>query len=237
MCDIQRLGGQIAKRLAHVSDDTDAFRFDTSSVPSLPRSLTSDRMVIQRGYHYYNGCWRADQLHLYATRRTLRALGVIVLASLFAPPEQATDIALTHPATDIRTLRIETPSPRWSEGAFFARAPAWYDYRPRDWDEFPWGAQDVDPHHLPAVYLTDHDELVGPTEEHWRARDTVVGFGTQEGVARFGQFLLDVGNPTHDGEVYRLEGEAGVRGVAPMSAELNLWLPGSYGWNSSHGLA
>jgi len=133
MCDIQRLGGQIAKRLAHVSDDTDAFRFDTSSVPSLPRSLTSDRMVIQRGYHYYNGCWRADQLHLYATRRTLRALGVIVLASLFAAPDRATDIALTHRATDIRTLRVKTPSP----GVLFARTPAWYDYRPQDGTSFP----------------------------------------------------------------------------------------------------
>jgi hypothetical protein len=55
-------------------------------------------------------------------------------------------------------------------------------------------------------------------------------------VARFGQFLLDIGNPAHPGDEYNLEGEAGSRGVAPLSAELTVWLPGSLGWQPGHGL-
>jgi hypothetical protein len=55
-------------------------------------------------------------------------------------------------------------------------------------------------------------------------------------VARFGQFLLDIGNPAHPGDEYNLEGEAGSRGVAPSSAELTVWLPGSLGWQPGHGL-
>jgi hypothetical protein len=235
MCDIRRLGAQIADRLAVVSRDTTANRFDASSVPPVPQRMTSGSVVIRRGHHDYNGCWRADSLQLYATRQTLRSLGVIVLASLFATPEHATDIALTHPATDIATLRVRTPP--LTTGGVLARRPSWYDYWPQEWAKFPWSNDALDPDHLPAVYLTDDDELGGITGAQWQNRDTVVGFGSQEGVARFGQFLLDVGNPAHPGDEYRLEGEAGVRGVAPMSAELCLWLPGSSGWEPSQGLA
>jgi hypothetical protein len=90
--DILRLGGPIAGQLARVTANTDAFRFDASSAPSLPPSAATDRIVIVRGQHGYNGYWRADWLGLYAARQTLRALGVIVLASLFAQPDGSTDI-------------------------------------------------------------------------------------------------------------------------------------------------
>jgi hypothetical protein len=230
--DVQRLGGPTVERLAAISPDTDAFRFDASSAPSLPSSATSDSIVITRAHHDYNGCWRADALNLYAVRQTLQALGVIVLASLFAAPDTSTDITLSHPATDIRTLRIRAPR---NERHNLALAPLWYDYWPRQQRKHPWD-DGADPWELPAAYLTDHEELGGITDAQWLARDTVVGFGTPHAVARFGQFLLDIGNPEHSGDEYHLEGEAGFRGVAPMSAELSVWLPGSFGWQPDHGL-
>ena len=125
MDDVHRLGGPIAECLASVTPDTDAFRFDASSVPSLPPSAATDRIVITRGLHGYDGCWRADLLVLRATRQTLRGLGVIVVASLFAQPDTSIDITLSHPASDIRTLRIRTPP---SPGQGLALAPLWYDY-------------------------------------------------------------------------------------------------------------
>jgi hypothetical protein len=231
--DVQRLGGSIVERLAATPPDTGAFRFDASSVLSLPPSATSDSIVMTRAHHDYGGYWRADALHLHAARQTVRALGVIVFASLFAAPGTSTDITLSHPASDIRTLRIRASS---NERHNLALAPLWYDYRPSQHRRHPWNDDGVDPYELPAVYLTDHEELGGLTDARWLTRDTVVGFGTAQAVARFGQFLLDIGDPGHIGDEYHLEGEAGVRGVAPMSAELSLWLPGSFGWEPDHRL-
>jgi hypothetical protein len=232
MDDVRRIGGEIAGQLPSGSPDADAYRFDASSAPRLPPSATSDAIVIARSHHDYNGCWRADALHLYATRQTLRSLGVIVLASLFAPPDARTDIALTHPASDIRTLRVRPPA---TDGTALSLTARWYDYQPRSPRRFPW--DDVsDPYALPALRLTDDEEVGGVTDAQWLARDTVVGFGTPDGVARLGQLLIDAGDPAADEDEYRLEGEAGERGVAPLSAELIIWLPGSLGWDPRYSL-
>jgi hypothetical protein len=234
--DLLRLGGPVAEHLALMTPDSRPFRFDASSAPSLPSSATTGRIVIIRGLHSYGGYWRADRLGLYATRPTLRALGVIVLASLFARPDSAADITLSHPASDIRTLRIRTPPARPDPLQGLALAPLWYDYWPEQPGRHPWGGgEPVDPTDLPALYLTNDDELAA-TDEQWLARDTVVGFGTPQGTARFGQFLIDIGSPVTERDEYDLEGEAGFRGVAPLSAELKVSLPGSFGWEPRYNL-
>jgi hypothetical protein len=87
----------------------------------------------------------------------------------------------------------------------------------------------VDPRHLPGLHLTDHAEEVW-LEADWPARDTLVVCGQQQGTTRLGQLLLDAGDPEQPRNEYVLEGEAGYRGVAPASAELTLWLPGSINW-------
>jgi hypothetical protein len=84
--------------------------------------------------------------------------------------------------------------------------------------------------------LTDRDEDGGVTDEDWSARDTIVGFGSALGTARLAELLLDIGSPLSSGDEYRLEGENGFLGVAPLSAEVAFWLPGSIGWDSRLGL-
>lgn len=233
MDDVQRLGAEIAGHLASVSPQTDAFRFDASSAPRLPASATTAAIVVARSHHDYDGCWRADALHLHATRQTLRALGVIVVASLFAGPDDTTDLTLTHPASDIRTLRLRSPN---VDGVALSLTARSYDYWPRAPRRFPWNDGPADLYALPALRLTDHAESGGVTDAQWLARDTVVGFGTPPGVARFGQLLLDAGNPDTGEDEFHLEGEPGERGVAPLSAELSIWLPGSLRWDPGHGL-
>ncbi|HEV2087095.1 MAG TPA: hypothetical protein VGR21_02170 [Cryptosporangiaceae bacterium] len=236
MCDIRRLGGEIAERLALMSPGVDCFRFDATCALSLPPSMESDSLVLQGLYQGYDESWFVDSVQLHATRETLRALGVIVLSSLFAPPDSATDIALTHPASEIRTLRVTAPSATSTAG--LERTVSRYDCWPgAQRHKFPWSADRVDPLDLPAVRLTNHDDMcIYPPDDERLVRDTVAGFGTQNGVARFGQFLIDAGHPGQSGDEYHLESEAGVRGVAPMSAELHVWLPGSFGWETRHGL-
>ena len=116
-----------------------------------------------------------------------------------------------------------------------AAGPLWLDYRPHHPTRHPWATEHPDPDDLPVLYLTDHNEDVF-TDAEWQTRDTVVGFGGLEGTARFARLLLDVGHLDATRDEYVLEGEAGVRGVGPCSAELMLWLPGSIGWDPDYGL-
>jgi hypothetical protein len=50
------------------------------------------------------------------------------------------------------------------------------------------------------------------------------------GEFRFAELLLNAGCSWNTVREYSLEGDAGYRGVAPMSAELRIFLPGSHAW-------
>jgi hypothetical protein len=47
---------------------------------------------------------------------------------------------------------------------------------------------------------------------------------------RFAELLLNAGCSWNEVRDYALEGDAGYRGVGPMSTELRIFLPGSDGW-------
>jgi hypothetical protein len=94
-----------------------------------------------------------------------------------------------------------------------------------------------DPDELPAFLLTDREELGGANDDDWAKRDTVVRFGSAWGTVRLAAFLLDIGNSECTADEFQLGGETGFRGVAPLSAEARFWLPGSFGWENSYGLA
>jgi hypothetical protein len=217
----------VTDQLQSLAEDPDGFRFEAATVPELPAVFKTDRIVIRTAWHHYDGAWRADCLHVYATKPTLRALGVAVLASLFAPPRAVTAIALSDPRSDIRTIHLTIPS---LDRPGLVLRPHALEYWPAERAKHPWYPFTGDPWNLPMVLLTDaDDDEVG--EDDWASRDMVEGFGTFEGIARFAELLLDVSDPAANRDEYVLEGEAGLRGVSPMSAELVLWLPGSVGWS------
>ena len=88
------------------------------------------------------------------------------------------------------------------------------------------------PYELPGFFLTNADDLVY-SDADWRARDTVVGFGRDVGMAHLVELLLNVSRLASDRVEIEMEGEGGFRGVAPLSCEVRLWLPGSFGWDDS----
>jgi hypothetical protein len=51
-----------------------------------------------------------------------------------------------------------------------------------------------------------------------------------QGMFRLAELLLNAGCSWNEVREYALEGDAGYRGVGPMSAELRIFLPGSHGW-------
>jgi hypothetical protein len=61
------------------------------------------------------------------------------------------------------------------------------------------------------------------------SRDVCVGFGCSVASALFAELLLNASMAANDELEFELEGEQGVRGVGPGSAEITLWLPGGLG--------
>ena len=80
---------------------------------------------------------------------------------------------------------------------------------------------------FPFVMVGDKDRCCDRPEEN----SILHGFGGLRGTILLAEFLLNVsGKEARDVE-YSLEGEMGVRGVAPGSMELRFFLPGALGWN------
>lgn len=102
-------------------------------------------------------------------------------------------------------------------------------YWPDEVIRHPWHRSGIDVHELPFFGLTNKDEAVF-TDEHYRDRDTVVGFGSDEASVRLARLLLDMSRPSSKVNEVELEGDSGFRGVAPMSAEAMLRMPGSFAW-------
>ncbi len=105
--------------------------------------------------------------------------------------------------------------------------PAWIPVSGKE--EFPW-IDDCCVHDLPLFSLTNVDDAVGPTDTDWRERDTVRMWAATGGSLRFAELLLNAGCSWNRVREYALEGDAGFRGVPPMSTELRIFLPGRDGW-------
>lgn len=71
------------------------------------------------------------------------------------------------------------------------------------------------------------------TDEEWTKRDTVIGFGSDTGSARFAELLLNISQPENIQTQISLEGDSGIRGVGVMSAEVQIFLPGDLAWTDS----
>jgi hypothetical protein len=84
---------------------------------------------------------------------------------------------------------------------------------------------------LPLLALSNEAECM-VSDDEWRQRDTVFIESTTAGTVRLAELLLNASCPWNKVREYELEGDAGFRGVAPMSAELRLLLPGSDHWRA-----
>jgi hypothetical protein len=226
-CDLDRIFGPPVGLLPTVLDPDEAFTFTREALPVPPEVLNTDRLVIRRGIHEYVGCHREDLLYvLFADRATARRLGVLVLAVLLHPDPATVEIQLTSEHSHIKQLRVRyehaDPSIR-----YFA-TPSVFRYWPSEVRRHLRPPPYPDPHDLPELRLTSSDEL-GPPDQKWDERDTVVGFGRERGTVSFAEMLLDLGLDANTNELY-LESNAGWGGLAPLSAEASLVLPGSDVW-------
>jgi hypothetical protein len=227
-CDLDLLFGPLARRVPE--DDDSRFAFSADTVPRPPASLHTDRLVVETTCHAYDGHTRRDALAVHATKATYRNLAGFIASVLFCPTDVEVTLFVDHPASRIRRIVVRQDSHREAPpGAGFHSLPHRLNYCPAPVTKHPW--DDVrEVWDLPAFLL---DEGMSPVAE-WSKRDTVVGFGSDRGTARLVELLLDASRSSSQADEFELEGEGGFRGVAPFSAEVRLWLPGSFGWKPEY---
>jgi len=225
--DLERLFAELGANLPTSPHDEVAL---TSAVlPQPPAHLTSDQLYIEKGEHDYDGCFRADVVHFHAHKATYRQLGLLILAVVFHTLPDPVELTLTHPASAIKRLLVESPYKGPDDvGSGYNTRPYAFVYSP---GATPWPSP-LTPVDFPCFYLTNYAYTPGMTvDEEWANRDTVRGFGTDVGSVRLAELLLHASQPDNLVDDYVLEGDGGYRQVGHLSAEAHLWLPGSVGWN------
>ena len=226
-CGLSQVFGAIASRVPEGQLGEADFVFRREDLPRPPAELRTDSIVVQRTTHDYNSWYRADALWIYLGRRKARELGVFLLACMFSVHEEDTLLLLDHPQSHIR--RIVVPPRRSRESHVgLDLMPTSFRYFPQEMAKHPW-AGETNLADLPLLALTNIDDC-SVTDEDWRERDTLRQESSDIGTARLAELLLNAGCSWNSRSEYDLEGDAGFRGVAPLSAEIRLFLPGSDGW-------
>jgi hypothetical protein len=228
-CDVNAIFGGLAATLPDGPPGYAEFVFHHHVLPVPPASLSTDRIVIRKAEHHYNSCYRADGLWLYLNPRTCREFGLFLLACGFHGPAETTTLTLSHPESDIRRIVIT------ADRVTLADLPSGLSMKPfallyfvAETERHPW-LHDCCVHDLPFFALSNAQNSIA-TDEDWRTRDTIWIEGFSRGEFRFAELLLNAGCSWNTVREYQLEGDAGFRGVAPMSAELRIFLPGSQAW-------
>jgi len=228
-CDLNRIFGGLASTVPDGPPGYGEFVFHHQVLPVPPASLSTDRIVIRKAGHSYNNWYRADGLWMFLNPRTCREFGLFLLACGFHGPLETTTLTLSHQESDIRRIVIT------ADGVTLDNLPSGLSMKPfamlyfvAETEKHPW-VHDCCAHDLPRFALSNADASIA-TDEGWRNRDTIWIEGFSRGEFRFAELLLNAGCSWNTVREYQLEGDAGFRGVAPMSAELRVFLPGSFGW-------
>ena len=204
--------------------------FSKKQFPILMQKIETDRIVVKKGFHDYstNGAHRLDYLQWYAHKNSYEYLAYYILSALFH--QKSCQISLVNKESDIRNIVIDGEN-TWNllhcSGATvsFNEYSYWPDEISRRMSLFNPLPADC----YPSFGLSNLDDCV-VTDEQWTSRDTIYGFGTLQGTLNFVELLMNFSRPASAVNEFALEAEGGFRGVAPMSAESRLWLPGSLAW-------
>lgn len=228
MVDLHQVFAELRVCVPDGPPDEVDFLFKHHNLPQPPPQLTSDRIHIRKIARDYNGWHRVDNLALYVDEQACRDLGLFLLACAFHDPEHAV-LELTSTWSEVRSLVYRARWPDDDPPVGLVERPATFRYFPSVTAKHPW-LHEQDISSLPLLALSNKTETV-LSDDEWRQRDTVFVESTTLGTVRLAELFLNAGCSWNKVREYELEGDAGFRGVAPMSAELRLLLPGGDHWS------
>jgi len=215
------------------ADEAD-FLFKHDNLPIPPARLTSSRVHIRKIARSYNGWHRVDNLALYVDEQACRDLGLFLLACTFHDPEQSV-LELSSAWSEVRRIVYRAQWPENDPPVGLVQRPTTFRYFPSVTKKHPW-LQEREISNLPLLALSNETECI-LNDDEWLRRDTVFVESSTEGTVRLAELLMNAGCSWNKVREYELEGDAGFRGVAPMSAELRILLPGSDHWRAHPELA
>ena len=232
--ELTDLFGHLAAELPHSYDaNGDSVTMSAKTLPQPPETLTADSLWMRRvGFHSYND-FPIPGVDLCIDKPSCRNLGLLIFAVLFHPQPTTVEVRLTHPSSQIKKLRVRYEHPG-DQTIGLGQTPTQFTYYSDEVSRHPWVRghtwQEPDPSRLPHVEITTEAE--GFVNWEPTQMDTVIGFGNAQGSALLAELLLNASLDSNETHEFNLEGEPGYRGVAAASAELNIFLPGSFGYIS-----
>jgi hypothetical protein len=200
-------------------------------LPPLDTALTSTSLRALVGQKFYVHNEPCTLVEFVGTPHAIEGLAYVILAVLLGPQNCSAVIAL-DPAwrvaapshlSDLRHIRVSASQ---QEFGGLTQHAIRFQYRPEERGRHPLATSRWSVPPRPHLHVSGFDDVVAGPEE----RDTLHGFGSAWGSAALATALLDICDDEARCDEYDLEGAYGFGGVAPGSAELKIWLPGSVGW-------
>lgn len=224
-------------RCRREKNNAEHYTFSAENLPEPPPLLSTGGLVMTKTEHHYDNCSRIDVVHFYASGRTHRQIGVLILSALFSRNSQRIAIDLEHKSSDIKRLELNWSG--YSRGSTwdYRRKPAQFTYHPEIPEQVPrdWH---VDERDLPAFGL-DFREAGHPVNDLHK-RDKADIRGSDNALVLVAELLLNIGLPACDikpdeggipaDKTYVLECSLGRQRVAKPSAEAQFHLPHSFSW-------
>lgn len=224
-------------RCRHEKNQEEHHIFSAENLAEPPPQLSTTGLVMTKTEHHYDSCCRIDVVHFYASGRTHRELGVLILSALFSRSSQRIAIDLEHEASDIKRLQLNWSGYSRGSSWDYRRKPAMFTYHPEIPEHVPWNWH-VDERDLPAFSL-DFLETGHPVNDLHK-RDKAEISGSDDALVLLAELLLNIGLPACDikpdeggipsDKTYVLECSLGRQRVAKWSAEAQFHLPHTFSW-------
>jgi hypothetical protein len=230
MVQLEELFEPLLAGLPIEAEGRELFTSETFAKPPIEIEARKLKLFGHNLGHDYGDSARYDMVVFFADKPTYRRLGLLVLASLFHP-NSTVSVHLTHPKSQVKTIRLECWSPSSgacglfmvpSSYAYVANPvhhlhPLWHEDGRIEGCHKRRNRWDCD---FPSFYLTNE----GGRSMEFLQREYVDGFGSPYATATIAALLLDIGLPDSTARELCLESPSGNWSVAIGSAEARFYV-------------
>lgn len=129
-CDLASLCSPCADALAKELASSGVYIFSKQTLPKPPVRLTTDQIVIRRGFHDYLDPYRADLLVVVATKQVYRHLAILILGSVFCAPNDAPQLLLSQSKSVINQVVLDTSGRMSQWPVYYNTSPVTFTYWP-----------------------------------------------------------------------------------------------------------